>query len=156
MKNSIIVVGIGHPFRGDDGLGPKAIMQLQSQLPPGIETKSILGDLAEILDIFEHYATVFIIDIIVTENAPPGTRYRLTKPDLKEFAHCCRTSTHAFDLSQALEMAQNLNIMPEKLIIYGIEGYDFSHTDALSLEVTAQIKPLIDDLTREIISYNET
>lgn len=156
MKNNTIVVGIGHPFRGDDSLGPKAITQLQPLLPKGIDTKTIVGDIAELLDIFENYTQVFLVDIIFTQQALPGKRYRLEGVELKQFANCCRTSTHAFDISQVLALADNLGILPSKLVIYGIEGQDFSQSEALSAEVQAQLEPLVYDLYKEILMHEHS
>jgi hydrogenase maturation protease len=151
MKNNTIIVGIGHPFRGDDSLGPKAIAQLQPLLPNKIDSKSILGDVSELLDIFENYTNVFIVDAIFTQVSPPGTLYRLEGSDLKQLSNCCRTSTHAFDISQALEIAANLESLPSKLVIYGIEGRDFSHSENLSSDVAAQLPMLLKDLLNEIL-----
>lgn len=151
MQNKTIVVGIGHPFRGDDSLGAKAVSLLQPQLPGHIDTKTILGDITDLLDIFENYTNVFLIDAISTQKASPGTRFRLEGEDLKQLSGYCRTSTHAFDIAQALELAKNLNILPSKLVIYGIEGEDYSQRNELSHAVEAQLLPLIKDLYDEIL-----
>ncbi|MFI4937661.1 MAG: hydrogenase maturation protease [Candidatus Berkiellales bacterium] len=155
ISNNIIVVGIGHPFRGDDSLGIKAIALLQS-IDPHIETKSLLGDISQLLDIFANYQQVYLIDAIVTQQSPSGTRYRLVGEDLKQLSSCCRCSTHTFDIAQALELATNLGMMPDKLIIYGIEGQNFSHTEELSQPVQAQLPQLVNDLYQEIYPHART
>ena len=35
-------------------------------------------------------------------------------------------STHAFSVAEAVELARALNKLPTRLLIYGIEGVDFS------------------------------
>lgn len=150
MKNNTIVVGIGHPFRGDDALGPKVITLLKPLLPSQVDSKTILGDIADLLDIFENYSQIFLVDAIVTQQRPIGTRYRFEGDSLKQFSDRCRSSTHAFDISQALEIASSLQLIPKKLVIYGIESQNFSPSEELSAEVATSLQPLVNDLYQEI------
>lgn len=138
-----ILVGIGHPMRGDDSLGPTVIEQLKDTLPSDISTRVIQGDIAELMDIFENYQAVYLVDAIVTGEKPPGTLYQLEGDSIDAVA-ACRTSTHAFDLGQSIEIARNLAILPKALVVFGIESDYFEQDDQCSSKVKAQIPPLIE------------
>lgn len=149
MPHNIILVGLGHPDRGDDSLGPRAIETLKKRLPEVYMT-SILGDVASLIDIFATHREVILIDAVYSSNSPSGTVYRLDKNLHQGLAQSCRSSTHAFDLSQVIEIANNLNSLPDKLIIFGIEGANFNVGDGLSPQVAAQFDLFIDTIYQEV------
>jgi hydrogenase maturation protease len=151
-KNNTIIVGIGHPFRGDDGLGHHVIEALRPHLPPHVDARTLLGDISGLLDIFESYQNVYLVDAIVTQTCAPGTRYRLEGDRLTQLSNACRTSTHAFDISQTLKMAHNLDMMPQNLVVYGIEAQDFSEGKGLSQDVAEQLQALVSDIVNEILT----
>ncbi|MBS0287850.1 MAG: hydrogenase maturation protease [Proteobacteria bacterium] len=148
MRHDLILVGIGHPDRGDDSVGPLAIEALKKRLPT-VKMRSILGDVSSLIDIFANHACVILIDAI-TSGAKSGTIFRLEENLLNELAQSCRSSTHTFDLSQILEIANNLNSLPDKLIIFGMEGANFSVGEGLSLPVVAQFDTFVDSIYKEV------
>lgn len=150
MQSKSIIVGVGHPMRSDDGLGPKAIEQIKPLLSQTIDCISILGDLSDLLDVFENYQNVYIIDAIFTQNAPAGTLHRFEKEDIARNTKSIRTSTHSFDLCNVLELAQNLNTLPNKLIVFGIEATDFSPSNHLSIPVEQAMPKLIQLIRDEL------
>lgn len=141
MKSKITLIGIGHPFRGDDALGPLIIEKLSAQLPNFVETKTSQGDMAELLNWFDQKDTVMIVDAIQTNQNPPGTCYQFNHSDVTQLS-ACRVSTHAFDLGQTLALADNLGILPVATIIFGIEAQHFGHGQTLSAPVADAVPKL--------------
>ena len=45
-----IIIGVGNPFRSDDGAGPAILRLLECQIPPEIKCLEETGDGAELLD----------------------------------------------------------------------------------------------------------
>jgi hydrogenase maturation protease len=65
----------------------------------------------------------------------PGTIYRIDaheKEIPRSLFHC---STHAFSVAEAVELARALGQLPQRLIIYGIEGKNFESGIGLSPEI---------------------
>lgn len=151
-ENNKIIVGIGHPMRGDDSIGPKIIDLLSEDVTNLFKTQKCLGDMVEILDIFSNHEQVVLVDAIFTQDNEPGTCYRLQQDEITNIIGQCRVSTHAFDLSQTLEMAKQLNMLPKSLIIYGIEAQDFTHGATLSPKVAKAIPKLLEQIKKEIVS----
>ncbi len=59
-------------------------------------------------------------------------------------------STHAFSVAEAVELARALDQLPSRLILYGIEGRDFSAGERLSPEVGAAVDELISRVRQDL------
>lgn len=147
--DNVIVIGIGNPFRGDDGVGWAVIDALEGKVDEKISLKKIRGDVAELLHYFGTYNHVFLIDAC-HGNTPVGSWHRvdaLKEPVLLEKSP---TSTHGLSLSEAVSMAKALNGLPSKLIIYGIDGDNFSLGEQLSLPVAKAVPHVVQSLLKEL------
>jgi hydrogenase maturation protease len=58
------------------------------------------------------------------------------------------TSTHNMSVAEAIEMARNLDQLPEQLLVYGIEGKNFQFGETLS----PYMNGVIEDVVRHILS----
>lgn len=153
MKDSrTIVVGIGNPNRGDDAIGLIVADQIKDKVPQTVKVRKCYGDMAELIEVFEDYNTVLLVDAIQTNSKEPGYIHKFDDK-IKTYSAQCLTSTHGLDLGQALELAKNLNSMPDNLLIYGIEAENFDHGAGLSSSVTATLPLLEQDLLKEIKRY---
>jgi len=78
---------------------------------------------------------VFIVDAVAS-NGKPGTIYRFDALNENIPADIfVRYSTHAINLAEAIELAKILALLPDSLVVYGIEGADFSAGVGLTPEV---------------------
>lgn len=146
--DKIVVVGIGNPFRGDDGAGWAVIDALKGRVNAKITLNKIRGDISEVLDYFENDSIVYLIDACKKE-APAGTWQRidaLSDPLLLERA---QTSTHGLSISQAISLGKALNQLPIKLIIYAINGDHYSIGNDLSPPVAKAIETVVQSLLKE-------
>lgn len=125
-----IVLGIGNPIIGDDGVGFRVIEALETDPPAGDVTLTAcdVSGLA-ILDLIVDYDRAVLVDAIQTVNGVPGTIYRLGLADFNTTKHTI--SAHDMDLPSALELGKKLNLkVPEAISIVAIEipdAYVFSH-----------------------------
>jgi hydrogenase maturation protease len=55
-----------------------------------------------------------------------------------------RSSTHAFGLADAIELARVLNRLPRKLAIYGIEAAQFDAGTQPSIQVLAGVERAVE------------
>lgn len=147
-----IVLGIGNPIIGDDGVAFHVIENLQPDPPPGDVTLTAcdVSGLA-ILDLITEYDEAVIVDAIQTVNGKPGEIYRLKVDDFRVTKHTI--SPHDVDLPTALEIGKILKIkLPSRISIVAIEipdAYEFS--TSLSGEVSAAV-PLAAQMTRKILA----
>src|SRR4051794_5888632 len=79
---SVLVIGVGHPLRGDDGVGPAVLQGLREYLQTHVTALAVPvrlevadGDLVDLLESGTAYSKVILVDAVVT-GAAPGTLYR--------------------------------------------------------------------------------
>jgi len=114
------VIGIGSPF-GADTIGWQAIERLREEkelFPPGTELLVLDRPGSSLIPLLEKSSTVVLIDAMQS-GQPNGTVQRLQLSDL--LAQANHPSTHAIGVAETLALAEALNVLPEKLLIYGIE-----------------------------------
>ena len=147
----ILIIGIGNPFRGDDGAGWAVVDALEGKVDAGIKLSKIRGDIAELLDVFANYSTVYLIDACST-NALPGHWQRIDARRSPLPQENSQTSTHGLSLSQAIALAKTLDQLPSKLIIYAIAGDLYHLSPTLSPPVAQVISIVAQNILKEEIS----
>ena len=94
---------------------------------------------------------VILIDA-VNSGSPPGTIHRLDPIGNPLPAEMFQSSTHAFSLRQAIEMARALNDLPPSVIVFGIEGQNFRAGTELSPEVSEALPELVRRVEEEVVA----
>lgn len=138
----IKIIGIGSPF-GEDQAGWKVIEILQrtSSLPSKIEITSYDRPGLRLLSYIQNLECVYLIDA-VKSGACAGTIHRFENEAINE----CNTllSTHDFGVIQTLKMGLALNMLPKKIILYGIE-INTSQNDGRISKVTQKSIQLVSE-----------
>jgi hydrogenase maturation protease len=150
-----IIIGVGNPFRSDDGAGPAILRLLESQIPAEIKCLEETGDGAELLDAWKGLECVILIDTIQS-GAPPTTVYRFDAQTESLPAWFSHASTHTFGVAEAIELARHMDELPKTLIVYGIEGLDFSPGTKLSPEVAEALPAISKLILREALRLLST
>jgi hydrogenase maturation protease len=146
---SVLVVGIGHPDRGDDALGPRVSERVRELLPPEVEVASVTGDLFAMLERWHGKDMVLVVDAM-RSGAAPGTVSRFDVGEgaigeqLESFA-----SSHSVDLRQAVELARSLGRLPRRLILYGVEAAGFELGEGLSDPVARAVDTVVERIVEE-------
>lgn len=143
-----LVIGIGNPDRGDDGVG-YAVARRIGDLA-GAEISCVSGEPTEIIDLFEGRDSVWLVDACKT-GAPAGTLFRvdLSIGPLPEAAGS-DASTHGFGVGMAVELARSLGVLPTCCILHAVEAGQYDHGAGLSPEVAAVVNVLADRIAREV------
>ncbi len=121
-----LVVGVGHPDRGDDAAGPAVIHALRDLELTGMTLVEWTGDPAGLLDLDGWTGGCVVLVDATTTGAEPGTlrRWDATAEDLTGV----RTSaggTHDLGLPEVIALGRRLGRFPARLIVFGIEGERF-------------------------------
>ena len=132
-QSPVLIIGVGHPFRSDDGVGPVVAERLRAR---GIETVEQSGEGAALIDCWKHAASVILIDA-TQSGAEPGTIREMDAGTTPLPAGLFRYSTHLFGVAEAIETARALNELPKDFLVYGIEGTTFDFGQGLSPAVAA-------------------
>jgi hydrogenase maturation protease len=141
-SSKLIVLGLGNPLLGDDGVGWVVVQELQNRLASlEIETDLLAGGGLSLMERLVGYTAAIIVDSIYTGCAPRGTVTTFPLEALENPFAGHTGSAHETNLLIALEMGRKLGVqLPEQVMIVAIESpdiYDFD--DALSPAVAAAV-----------------
>jgi hydrogenase maturation protease len=149
-EHKTIFIGVGNPFRGDDGAGIAVLRYLRGEMPPGVKIVEETGDGAELLEAWKGADCVILVDA-VQSGAPPGTIHRLDARIEMIPTWFSHSSTHLFGVAEAIELARAMGDLPAQLIVYGIAGLDFSAGTELSPEIAEVIPAAANLILQEIL-----
>jgi hydrogenase maturation protease len=150
-----IVIGLGNPILGDDGVGWKVAEQVKKQLAASPFSKGDVGQIdVEFLSLggislMEHligYQRAILIDAVASDQEP-GSIIVSTLSEMPDTSAFHITSVHDTSLQNAMKLGKTMGAdLPEKVIVVGIVTkriYDFgeelSQPVANSLSKAAQI-----------------
>jgi hydrogenase maturation protease len=148
----VLVVGIGNPDRGDDGFASAVIDRLQESAPPGVVLRARSGDILALLDEWDDFDTVILVDA-AAPLARPGRIHRLdltARPLPTGLSH---SSTHAVGIGETIELARSLGRLPRRLILYLVEGERFAAGGPLSPAVAAATDRVAESIRVDIAAY---
>ncbi|MDP3063937.1 MAG: hydrogenase maturation protease, partial [Chloroflexota bacterium] len=117
----------------------------------GVAVVEATGDGASLLDVWQGHEHVVIFDA-VSSGAVPGAVHRFDVCARPLSAKLLRSSTHAFGLADAIELARALGQLPPRLVVYGIEGERFEVGAGLSREVKRAVNEVVNEVRlRELV-----
>lgn len=127
----IAVIGVGNAYRRDDGLGPAVAESLRGRIPANVEIVECEQELSRLLDAWDGADAAIVVDAVEPEDSP-GAVHRFDATAGPIPVRAFRTSTHGFGLGEAIELARALGRLPRAVIVFGIEGVDFTAGPGLS------------------------
>jgi hydrogenase maturation protease len=144
-----VVIGIGNPDRGDDGVGRVLARRLRARAAPGIEVRECDGEATGLMAAWEGAEEVVLVDAC-RGAGPPGSVHRLDAaeiagPGSRRLRH---GSTHSFGVTAAVGLARALAGLPLHLVLYAIEGRRFGEGAGLSPEVERAVDEVVTLLIR--------
>ena len=142
-----LVVGLGNPDRGDDAVGLVVADRLAQQ-EVDAEVRAWQGSDLDLLDLWDGFARVVVIDAARTGDAP-GTIVVATGDEV--LASRGGGASHAFGLPETLRLAERLERLPGfvelRLVAVGDHA---AHGAPLTPPVARAAARLVRDLTEEL------
>jgi hydrogenase maturation protease len=146
-----IVIGIGNPFRSDDGAGPEVARRVRARAPVWVEVVEHDGEPAGLLDLWEDADLAVVVDAVRSCKGDPELFHRIeVDTDANDLASLPAVSSHGIGPGDAVELARALDRMPERLVLYGIEGTNFSPGLGLSPEIEVAVAAVADRVLKEV------
>lgn len=138
-----LVIGLGNPILGDDGVGWKIAEEVKAALgqQPHVEVDTAaLGGLS-LMERMLGYERVILVDAMETGRHPVGSVHKFPLASLQDPMAGHSSSAHDTSLSTALETAKHLRAeIPQYVHVVAIEArcvYDFG--EILSPPVAAAV-----------------
>lgn len=133
-KRDILIIGIGNPFRCDDGVGYFVIDQLMDADVTDATLLKMNPDGYALMEAWKDREWVIIVDAAVS-GEPTGTVRQfdgLTEQIPRDISP---VSSHSINLAETISLAYTLDQLPEHLVVFAIEARNFEHGTELSPEV---------------------
>ncbi len=129
----IMVVGVGNPDRGDDGIGPLVARRLAPRLPADVALRVCRGDVLALIDGWAGYDALVCIDAAASMGIP-GRIHRIDLGVAPLPRDLAPISSHACGIAEAVALARALDCAPSRIVVYAIEGSCFEAGAGLSRE----------------------
>ncbi|HEV2670500.1 MAG TPA: HyaD/HybD family hydrogenase maturation endopeptidase [Gemmatimonadales bacterium] len=131
-KHAVVVIGLGNPLMGDDGLGIAVLERLRARyaLPPAIELVDGGTWGLNLLPVIEDAAALILIDAI-DAGVAPGTAVRIERAFLPRYL-ATKISPHQVDLRDVLALAELRGTLPADTVAIGLQPQTVALGDALS------------------------
>lgn len=136
-----LVVGVGHPFRHDDAVGPAVAEAVAALNLDGVTVLTHHGEGTDLITRWQGFDRVVLVDA-TCGGATPGTVRHWDDPAALTAIRFAKSS-HVLGVAEALELATHLGRLPQAVRVVGVEGGDFSAGAGLSPEVAAAVVPAV-------------
>ncbi|MCD6110157.1 MAG: hydrogenase maturation protease [Thermoplasmata archaeon] len=150
-----LVLGIGNPIMGDDGVGFHVVKELAKEIKDeNIDVKDTSADGLNLLELIIGYDKLIVIDAIVTEGEKVGRIYRLKPEDVCEPLRSV-ISSHHFNLTTTLEIGKRLfpEDIPKEITVFAVGIQEVSKvTEEMTVKVKEAIPRVVDLILEEISS----
>ncbi len=148
-EGGAVVVGVGNPFYGDDGVGPLIARAVHARLNRhgGWDLLELCCAAFETVERLEGYRRAVLVDAVPSAGSPVGSLVRVKLPAP---GAGLAPGSHTMGLATALELARAAGArLPEELSVYGIvirppERF----CQALSPELERRLEKIVAAITR--------
>jgi hydrogenase maturation protease len=148
VTTEAVVIGIGNPFRNDDGIGPAVATQIEEQRLPGVRVVISDGEPAGLLEAWAGADLAVVVDAIYRMPASPGRIHRLAASQLEDGGTAA--SSHGFGLPDALRLGRALGRLPGRVVVFAVEAADTSAGTELSKPVAAALPEVVAAVMTEL------
>jgi len=145
-----VVIGLGNPLMGDDGVGLAALARLRDQWRlDGVELVDGGTWGLSLLPAIEDAERLVLVDAIAAHGAP-GDIIELSRDRLPIYLSR-KLSPHQVDMRDALAVAELRGRLPDEVVAIGVQP----ETVALGTELSAPVARGVDPLVRAVVAQLE-
>jgi hydrogenase maturation protease len=149
MRPATLILGLGNPLRGDDGVGPRVVEELtRRSLPEGVTALDGGTGGLDLLRLMERSKRVVIVDA-ADVGREPGQYVRFTPDQVRLTGASSTLSLHHAGLSEVLTLADALGLDLPEMVIFGVQPAEIGWNEGLSPAVAATLSALADAVLEE-------
>jgi len=144
------IFAVGNSFYGDDGVGVAVLDRIREDNTfPGTELIDVQTDALALLDHLAPGELNVVVDA-AKMGLEPGAVAGFRPDEVKLKIQSDHLSMHGFGLAETFAMAQQLDRMPERMLIVGIEPERIEINQGLSDVVAAAVPRVISIIKAEV------
>jgi hydrogenase maturation protease len=126
-----LVIGVGAPDRGDDGVGCAVVDALRGRALTDV-TAVVATSPTGLLDLWTGRCAVVVVDAVRTGRHAAGTVTVTGVENEALPAPASSGGTHGFGVADTVELARALGRLPDRLTLVMVEAAAFDHGAPLS------------------------
>ena len=143
MSPPVVVIGVGNPFRRDDGAGPAVVERLRLADLPGVDLAESDGEPGTLIMLWETRRLAVVVDTVHTHHRPAGHVHRRLMARRPSDGS---TSSHAMDLGDTVALARELDRLPDRMLLLGIETADTGYGTGLTPAVAKAVDRVVEHI----------
>ena len=151
MTSRIAVIGVGNPWRRDDGVGWVVADEVGRRLGPAVAVVASDGEPSRLLDAWTGVDLAVVVDA-VRSDAAPGTIHVLSD-ELVPDRVPPRSGSHALGLGDAIALGRALDRLPARLVVVAVEAEDTDAGHGLSPSVEDVVDEAADTVARVVAAF---
>lgn len=149
LPRRVLVLALGNPDRGDDGVGAMVGRALVGRLPADVVLLARSGDLLSLIEDWAGFDALVCVDA-AAPNGTPGRIHRID-PTIEALpADGSSLSSHALGLAEVIALARTLQAAPADIVVFAIEGYCFAAGAAVTHAVAIAAGVVADRVIAEV------
>jgi hydrogenase maturation protease len=143
-----VVIGVGNPLMGDDGLGIAVLTELQEHWSFEPHLNLLDGGTwgLNLLPHVESARRLLIIDAIDT-GAEPGSVIALERDEIPRFL-ARKLSPHQIDVKEVLALAELRGTLPDEIVALGVQPESVEMRIALSPAVASRLQAVVEAVVK--------
>lgn len=119
MGKKTLILGVGNPILGDDGVGIAVARELAKSKIAAADVKEAETLGLDVLNAIEGYGRVIVVDAIVAPTKKTGGIIKIEKPE-RAMMTAHSASPHDVDFASAIETGKKLGMKIPEIVVYGI------------------------------------
>jgi hydrogenase maturation protease len=148
-----LILGLGNPLRGDDGIGPRVVEELNHRaLAEGVMALDAGSGGLDLLHLLEGWERVIVIDA-ADVGREPGRFVRFTPAEARLIESADGFSLHNAGLAEALALAHAVGQTLPELVIFGVQPDKIGWGEGLSEAVEAVLPDIVNAVLNEINKF---
>ncbi len=151
MSKETIVLGLGNPLMGDEGIGTHLVEELQKQAdrhPDVIFMDGGTGGM-QLLHYIAGKDKAIILDCALM-GTEPGTIKRFTPDEVNTVKKLAHLSLHEVDIIKVIELSKQLGECPDEVIFFGIEPKAIIQQMDLTETIAQKVPGYINEILNEL------
>jgi hydrogenase maturation protease len=145
-----LVVGVGNRLRGDDAVGLETAARLAVRLRDRVRVVPFDGESTGLLDLWDGEALVVLVDAL-RSHGHPGRIHRFDGNLEDLLSEPPPSSTHALSVGEVWRLGASLGQLPDRLVVFGVEGEQFAPGTGLSPAVAGALEALTEAVAAEVL-----
>jgi len=150
-----VVIGLGNPDRGDDGVGRLVVRLLEGRLGDDVLILEQSGGAAALLETLREADWVVLVDAMVS-GAPIGSIRRVDCAAGDPLPVKPGASSHGLGVAEAIGLARALGCLPRACVVFGVEASRFDPGTGLSPAVAAAAHAVAGRIGCEVVEAKKT